>query len=427
MPDEHKVQTLDPTRPWYSFQAAAGTRRAKVMIYDAIGGWFGIQTSEFVKELNDLDVDEIELHLNSPGGAAFDGIAIHNALRQHQAKVTVIVDGLAASAASAVAMGGDEVVMARGSSLMIHDASAIAWGNAADCRKTADVLDKLSGNYAKIYAAKAGGTPGEWRTAMLAETWYDADEAVEAGLADRTDDEAEADAEAMASFDLSMFTYAGRENAPSPKGPRNPIPATALGLGFPPPGLGWSAMSTQANTIAAARVDIHPTKTPVSSEPGEPNRKEGTLMDHEKFLADLRTRLGLNAEATAEDILAALDQRTDPPKATLPEGIVAIEQTALDELKADAAAGREANNAQIKQRRDGLVAQALREGRFSATTGEAIRAQMEVDEVGAVALIATFAKDSVPVTEKGQGSDPEASTEDSLYNKAWPSAAQKEA
>lgn len=209
-----------PVADWFSMSAtspnAAGSRWAKVMIYDAIGGWFGIKTSEFVKELNALDVDEIELHLNSPGGAAFDGIAIHNALRQHQAKVTVIVDGLAASAASIVAMGADEIAMARGSQLMIHDATAIAWGSAAAQRKTAAVLDKLSAGMAAVYAAKAGGTPEEWRAAMLAETWYNAEEAVKAGLADRTDD---ATAEATARFDLSAYRHPGRASAPAPRIP----------------------------------------------------------------------------------------------------------------------------------------------------------------------------------------------------------------
>lgn len=426
MPDATKPKAIDPNRPWFSFQAATEgkKRKSKVCIYDAIGGWFGIQTSDFVKELNDLDVDEIELHLNSPGGSAFDGIAIYNALRQHQAKVTVIVDGLAASAASAVAMSGDEIIMCRGSSMMIHDASAIAWGNAATCRKTADVLDKLSNNYAKIYAAQAGGTKEDWRAEMLAETWYDADEAVAAGLAHRTDETA-ADADAMAAFDLSMFVYAGRENAPAPTEKREPVKAAALGLGFPPPGdtADWAAHLTRAATtsVAAVSVTVHPTKTPVSSEPGEKgNRKEGTPM--EEFLTNLRTRLGLTAEATTEDILAALDtERTKAP--TLPEGVVAIEQTKLDSLQADAADGRDARKQQTTERRDGIVAAALREGRFGAKTGEAIRAQMETDEPGAVALIATFAKDSVPVTEIGNST--EDSAEDSLYDKAWPTAGQK--
>lgn len=218
MTDDHRTPTADPNRPWYSIQAAAAgqPKRARVQIYDAIGGYFGVRTSDFVRELNALDVDQIDLHLNSPGGLAWDGIAIHNALRQHKAKVTATVDGLAASAASIVAMGADEVIMARGSQLMIHDAAGLAWGPASVQRKTADVLDKLSGNMAKVYAAKAGGEAKAWRDLMVAETWYDAAEAVTAGLADRTDEDSEADAKAVASFDLAAFNYAGRASAPAP-------------------------------------------------------------------------------------------------------------------------------------------------------------------------------------------------------------------
>lgn len=424
-------ETIDPNRPWYSIQAAAESkkkRKATVCIYDAIGGWFGLQTSQFVKELNDLDVDEIELHLNSPGGQAFDGIAIYNALRQHAARVTVIVDGLAASAASVIALGGDELIMCQGSSMMIHDASAIAWGNAATCRKTADVLDKLSNNYAKIYARKAGGTAQEWRDAMLAETWYDADEAVEAGLADRTDD-TEADAEAMAAFDLSMFVYAGRENAPSPKEKRDPQPPAALGVGFPPPGLpetgisratNWAAhlvSTAAANTVASVAVTVAP-EAPVSSEPGEHNRKEGTPM--EEFLTALRTRLGMNAEATAEDILAALDSRaqasTQPP-----DGTVLVEQGVFDALQSDAAAGREAREQQIKERRDGIIATAKREGRISAASADSFRAQLDKDEDGTVAILATLAPNTaVPVEEKGTSAGGSEASVDAEYDRYFP-------
>ena len=411
MPDKAKLN-IDPTKPWYSFQAATSEgekRRAKIQIYDVIGGWFGIQTSEFVRELNALDVDEIELHLNSPGGSAFDGIAIHNALRQHQATVTVIVDGLAASAASAVAMGGDEVVMAHGSMLMVHDASAIAWGNAADCRKTAELLDKLSNNYADLYARKAGGSAEEWRQTMLAETWYSADEAVEVGLADRTDEEAEADAEAVANFDLSMFVYAGRENAPSPKVARGSLPAAALGVGFPPNGLTWS--SAQGSAVASASVSIHP-QTPVSSEPGNQNRKEEARMD--EFLADLRTRLGLNAGATTEEILAALDKRE---QSTTPPGTVLIEEGVLATLKSDAAAGREAREQQIKDRRDGIVASALRQGRITKVTAADFRTALDKDEEGITKILAAMpASGAVNVTENGEHlGDPEASKDDALF------------
>ena len=128
MPHDELLELInqDPARPWYRIEAAAkaGTKvRAKVHIMDAIGGWFGIRASDFVREVNDLDVDEIELHLNSPGGGVWDGMAIMNALRAHRAAVEVHIDGIAASIASIIAMAGDEVVMSRGSQMMIHNAS----------------------------------------------------------------------------------------------------------------------------------------------------------------------------------------------------------------------------------------------------------------------------------------------------------------
>ena len=85
-----KLAQIDPTKPWYSIESAASTgetKRAKVLIYDAIGGWFGVNAAKFAREVAALDVDEIELHINSPGGAAGDGIAIMNTLRQHKAHV----------------------------------------------------------------------------------------------------------------------------------------------------------------------------------------------------------------------------------------------------------------------------------------------------------------------------------------------------
>ena len=212
-----------PVESWYKVTNEATEpdvpTQAKVIIYDAIGGWWGVSASQFVADLADLDVDELEVHINSPGGAVWDGIAIMNALRQHRARVTVIVDGLAASAASVVAMAGDEVVMAEGAQMMVHQASGGAWGDADYLRDTAAILDKIDLNIAGIYARRAGGTRDSWLDVMRAETWYNADEAVAAGLADRADESLES-VDAEAAFDLSMFNYAGRSKAPAP-GPIN--------------------------------------------------------------------------------------------------------------------------------------------------------------------------------------------------------------
>lgn len=181
---------------WYSINNRsitaedAGKRRrcAQIHIYEEIGFW-GVTAQDFVRELNALeDVDEIDLHLNSPGGDVFDGITIYNALVNHPAAVTVHVDGLAASAASFIAQAGDRVVMGRGAMMMIHDAAGFALGNAGDMRSMADLLDKVSDTIAGIYAARSGIDAATWRKRMLAESWYRDTEAVEAGLADESAD-----------------------------------------------------------------------------------------------------------------------------------------------------------------------------------------------------------------------------------------------
>lgn len=203
---------------WYKITNSSGDGPATVHVYDEIGYW-GITASDFVRDLSAVTASEIELHLNSPGGDVFDGIAISNALRQHRAQVTVYVDALAASIASVIAMGGDRIVMTPGSQMMIHDGLCLCIGNAADMRETADFLDQQSDNIASIYAARAGGTAAEWRARMTAETWYTAEEAVAAGLADEvssTHSITEANSLQDLSWDLSIFNYAGRSEAPNP-------------------------------------------------------------------------------------------------------------------------------------------------------------------------------------------------------------------
>jgi ATP-dependent protease ClpP protease subunit len=201
---------------------------AEVYIYDEIGYW-GRTAQDLVDELATLRVDEIDLHLNSPGGELFDGIAIYQAFRDHPATVCVYVDALAASVASVIAMAGDRVVMGRMAQLMIHDAWGLCVGNAGDMRQMADELDRFSDIVAGAYAERAGGTANQWRKAMLAETWYGPAEAVEAGLADAVAPKQDRDEPAAAKFDLSQFRYAGRESAPAPTIAGGTAPASGPG------------------------------------------------------------------------------------------------------------------------------------------------------------------------------------------------------
>lgn len=193
---------------WYRIENKAGAN--EVYIYDEIGG-FGVTSGSFLNELRDLEGD-VALHLNSPGGDVFDGLAIYQALKNRDGATTVHVDGLAASIASVIAMGADRVVMAPKAQLMIHEGFTAAVGDAADMRKLADLLDRTSDNIASVYADKAGNTTEFWRNRMRDETWYSADEALDAGLVD----EVEGKAKKAEAFDLSMYNHAGRESAPAP-------------------------------------------------------------------------------------------------------------------------------------------------------------------------------------------------------------------
>jgi len=184
---------------WYRIQGKTETLPAQLMIYDEIG-YFGVSAGDLIGDLAVVE-GELEVHVNSPGGDVFDGIAIYNYLK-NRGQVTVVVDSLAASIASVIAMAATpgRLSMAKNASMMIHDGFTAAIGNAADMRQAADLLDKASDNIASIYAERTRIPAEQWRTAMQAETWYSAQEAVENRLADAIHG-----VEARAGWDLSIY------------------------------------------------------------------------------------------------------------------------------------------------------------------------------------------------------------------------------
>lgn len=210
-PDDAIARLNISADKWYNFENQSEDTTS-VMLYGAIGGWFGVTAQDFVKELRDIQTKNIHVHINSPGGGIFDGAAIYTALRQHPANVTAYVDGIAASAASFIAMAADEyvpakngqessggIIISHAGTMMIHDGHGFTFGNRDDHVTAAELLDKLSNTIAGIYARRAGGSSDEWRERMLADrgvgTWYTASEAVDVGLADRVDDDTEPDEE----------------------------------------------------------------------------------------------------------------------------------------------------------------------------------------------------------------------------------------
>ena len=324
-----------------------GNGVASLRLYDPIdswGGYWGVSAKEFVAALDELpeDTTEIRLLINSPGGEVWEGLAILNALRAHPAKVTAVVEGIAASAASFVATGVDELVMMPNAELMIHRAWGLCVGNANDMTKMSADLGHEDRNIAAIYAKKSGGTADEWLTAMSAETWYSGEEAVTAGLADRVESAADEDTEtetaaesAKNRFDLSMFR--ARADRPAARAPKNPSPARA-----------------------------------------EADRKRGTRMS---LNTDIAERLGLADDATDEDILAAVEKLATEPEPEpepvetpaapeLPEGAVIVDRAALDALRNDAAAGRAARDRQEAEDRVRAVETAARDGRIAPSERE---------------------------------------------------------
>lgn len=162
-------------------------------LYDEIGPW-GTTASDVAAALGGVaPTDRVTLRINSPGGDVFDGLAIYNLLRGHPGGVDVVVDGLAASAASFIAMAGSSVTMLAHTRMMIHDAIGFAFGNAADMRELAGLLDDVSDNIAGIYSDRSGKPAADFRALMLAETWLSGPQALELGLIDAAEDAAEED------------------------------------------------------------------------------------------------------------------------------------------------------------------------------------------------------------------------------------------
>lgn len=183
------------TGRWYSIKNHGNS--ADILIYGEIG--WDIQAVTFVNDLAALDVATLNVRINSPGGEVFEGMGVYNALIRHPARKITHVDGYAASMASVIAQAGHEIRMTQGSRMMIHDASGLVMGNAAEMVRMAKLLDDISNDIAGIYSRRAGGTVASWRATMAQDTWYSAEEAVTAGLADSvTPDRADRDQEQIA-------------------------------------------------------------------------------------------------------------------------------------------------------------------------------------------------------------------------------------
>lgn len=189
MPQRNDRSRSTPTtspknNSWFRMQAGHQSD-ADIYIYDEIGFW-GVTAKQFISDLNALgDITHINLHINSPGGDVFEGIAIFNALKTHGASITVYVDGVAASMASVIAMVGTPVIMPENTFMMIHKPFGFTGGDAEDMRTYADLLDKVEAVLLPAYAQKTGKTTDEIAAMLADETWMSGAECLAHGFADQ--------------------------------------------------------------------------------------------------------------------------------------------------------------------------------------------------------------------------------------------------
>lgn len=163
--------------------AAADGAPTEILLYDEIGYW-GVTDKDFALALAQAGDGPITVRINSPGGDVFHGYAIYNQLMARTSPVNIVIDGLAASAASFIAMAGDTIAMAETSMLMIHNAWGIVVGDRNDMLETAAVMEKIDGQLAAIYASKSSKPVGDVSAMMDSETWFTSNEAKTAGLCD---------------------------------------------------------------------------------------------------------------------------------------------------------------------------------------------------------------------------------------------------
>lgn len=169
-------------KSWFNFEAKA-SESPTIYIYGTIGA-YDIGAKDFVKELNEIKAKEATLRMHSPGGNVFEGMTIFNAIEEHPANIKGQVDGMCGSICSVIAMACDTLTMAKGSMMMIHNASGAPVGNSKEIRKIADVLDQIDVIQAKAYQAKTGMMLRDIKELMDKETFMNADKAKSLGFCD---------------------------------------------------------------------------------------------------------------------------------------------------------------------------------------------------------------------------------------------------
>ena len=287
---------------WYDIKAQANNPKiAEITILDEIGLW-GVSAKSFHDDMKALgEIDEIKLSINSPGGNVMDGLAIYNMLRASKAKVTVTVTGIAASAASFIAMAGDKIIMPKNSFMMVHNPMTFAAGNASELRDAADWLDKMAASLIGIYVARSGKSEADVKALLDAETLMTADEALAFGFADEVID----DLKITANYDIERLpenvqaafkASAEPSNPPAPVEPEVPVNPVATQIaalveaaGFKAHAGAFAVRFTSVEDARAAITEAHEIRA-LCEVAGHANLTDRFIADA-RTLADVRAAL----------------------------------------------------------------------------------------------------------------------------------------
>lgn len=205
-------------RNWFTVKAASGDKPATISIFDEIGMW-GVTAKDFIASFRAIESDKITLEINSPGGSVFDALAMFNALKNSGKDITVVVMGIAASAASYIAMVGKKIIMPENTFMMVHNPMNGVWGNAEDMREMADILDKIGASLTATYVARSGKTPEEIAALLANDSYLTAAECKALGFADEVSPAiaatAKFEAEHLPENIRAMFTAKATDELPA--------------------------------------------------------------------------------------------------------------------------------------------------------------------------------------------------------------------
>ncbi|MCK7676375.1 head maturation protease, ClpP-related [Corynebacterium pygosceleis] len=395
------------------------SRSPEVLLFGEIG--WDTDAAAFAREIGVLDADEITVRVNSPGGDVYDGLAMMEALRGHRARVTCVIEGLAASAASFIAVGGaDRVIMREASDLMIHEAWGMTMGPAAEMEKSRVQLDRISAKLARIYAEKAGGSPEVWREAMERETWFSAEEALAVGLVDAVEDARSAPDPVLARAGtgrvFNSFKYKGRGDAPRPFVMDTYRQEGSMSLEKIAARLGVAAEKADEVTVLAALDEVLAEQA--ADKPGESECEECGITapapepeaDDElhKDAVDRQTKAQEKLKSAEEALDKARHEAEPEPEAGEPESTeddeeltVTVDKTTLKELQEAAAYGMKARAQEAVRARAAKVDAAIKAHKISPAGRDMWINRMEADEEVTTAKLNSIPDGTFPVVEIG--------------------------